>query len=88
MIRSARARCSVSWVAISDVRKEGGAGRDRGVDRDVGVDAGVEELLPQEDGLPVLADDDGDDGRGRLGPVGELARVDYHEAMSRKPRRR
>ena len=51
------------------------ARRDRRVHRDVGVDAGVEERLPQQRRLEVLADDDRDDrGRG-LAAVREASRA-------------
>ena len=53
------------------------ARRDRRVDRDVGVDAGVEERLPQQRGLLVLADDDRDDRRGRLAAVRERPGLDH-----------
>jgi hypothetical protein len=59
--------------------QERAARRDRRVDGDVGVDARVEERLPQQRGLVVLADDDGDDGCRRVGAVRERPRLNDHQ---------
>src|SRR5690242_8755067 len=55
------------------------------VEGDVGVDAGLEQRLPQEDRLPVLADDHGYDRSGRLGTVWKPARVDDLQPEVREP---
>src|SRR6188472_1656320 len=46
--------------------EESAARRDGWVEGDVGVDAGLEECLPDQDGLPVLSDDHRDHGGGWL----------------------
>src|SRR6187551_2876057 len=53
------------------------AGWHRGMDRDIGVDAGIEERLPEQHRLPVVADDDRHYRSGRHGAVWEGARLDH-----------
>ena len=50
------------------------------MNRDVRIDPGVEELLPEKDRLPVLADDHRNDRLRGLGAVGQRSRVDDLEA--------
>src|SRR5829696_3139176 len=57
--------------------KQGTSGGDGGMKRDVRVDAGVEERLPEEYGLPVLSDQHRDDGGHGLGSVWKRPRLDH-----------
>ena len=65
-IARARSSCSRSCVAITLQRSSALAPRHGGVEGHVRVDARVVQGLPEQHGLPVVPDHDGDDGRDDL----------------------
>ena len=89
IVPSAPSRCSRSWVAIRLVRSSAPPGRHRRVDRDVGVDAGVEERLPEQHRLPVVADHrPGRPGWSRRVPSGSVPGSITFSPRWRRPSRR